>query len=738
VKFNDGYWLLRPGVEVLYPRHLHAWEHTADSITAVALTIPYRDRGSVLNAPTIQVRLEAPAPDVVRVTITHHLGERSRGPRFELTEAPGSGVATRQDGWAVLTSGRLTARLRVDGDWALEFRGDDRLLTSSGVKSMGYALVDDAPFVLERLGLGVGESIYGLGERFTPFVKNGQAVENWNADGGTSSEQAYKSVPFYLSSRGYGVFVESPGRVSYEVGSEVVSRVQFSVPGESLTYDVVYGGSLAGTVSRYSDLTGRPALPPLWSFGVWLSTSFTTDYDETSVMALIDGMAERGLPLSVFHFDTFWMRSLQWSDFEWDPAVFPDPAGMLARLHARGIRTSVWINPYIGQRSPLFEEARRAGYLLMRPNGDVWQSDLWVAGMGIVDFTDPAARRWYTDKLRALLRSGVDTLKTDFGERIPAADVVWSDGSDPERMHNYYSLLYNRTVFEAIREERGEGEAVVFARSGTAGSQQFPVHWGGDSEPTFASMAETLRGGLSLSASGFAFWSHDIGGFERSPDPEVYKRWIPFGLLSTHSRLHGSDAYRVPWLVDAEAVDVLRTFTRLKMRMMPYLWWIAVEAHRTGVPVLRPMVMEFPHDPATAGLDRQYMLGPDILVAPVFDADGTVEYYVPGGTWTHLLSGETVAGPRWVREQHDVTSLPVLVRPGAVLPWGAVDDRPDYDHAAGVELRAFGVLDGDEVEVSVADRAGAPAARWRVRGRAGGPEAELVAGASSAWSVMSA
>lgn len=372
----------------------------------------------------------------------------------------------------------------------------------------------------------------------------------------------------------------------------------------------------------------------------------------------------------------------------------------------------MWINPYIAQKSPLFDEGLALGHLVRKPNGDVWQWDLWQPGMALVDFTDPAARDWYAGKLRGLLDMGVDSFKTDFGERVPT-DVVWHDGSDPARMHNYYAHLYNRTVFELLEKERGSGEAVVFARSATAGGQQFPVHWGGDCFASFTAMAESLRGGLSLSLSGFGFWSHDIGGFEGTPDPAVFKRWLAFGLLSSHSRLHGNVSYRVPWAFGEEAVDVARKFTRLKHRLMPYLYEAAVEAHRTGVPVMRPMLLDFPDDPTCRVLDRQYMLGPDLLVAPVFSADGDVEFYLPEGTWTRLLTGERVEGGRWLRETHGFDSLPLFVRPGAVVPLGADDRRPDGDWTDGVTLLvAPGARD---VTVTVPDHDGSPAAAYRVR-----------------------
>ena len=426
--------------------------------------------------------------------------------------------------------------------------------------------------------------------------------------------------------------------------------------------------------------------------------------------SFIEGMAERDLPLHVFHFDTFWMREFNWCDFEWDARTFPDPRGMLERLKARGLRICVWINPYIAQRSPLFAEGQARGYLLRRPDGDVWQWDRWQPGMAVVDFTSAGAREWYAAKLNALLDVGVDCFKSDFGERIPT-DVTYADGSDPERMHNYYTYLYNKTVFDVLRKHRGDGEAIVFARSATAGSQQFPVHWSGDGASTFQGMGEGLRGGLSLGMSGFGYWSHDIGGFEGTPDPALFKRWIAFGLLSSHSRLHGNASYRVPWLLDEEAVHVLRLFTKLKARLMPYLYRAALQAAAEGVPVMRAMVLEFPADPACTHLERQYMLGDDLLVAPVFGADGEVSYYVPEGTWTHFLTGAEVTGPRWHTERHGFMSLPLLARPGSVIPVGAVADRPDYDYAEGVTLRVYRLADGasQTATIPAAGRATAPA-----------------------------
>ncbi|WP_353813369.1 alpha-xylosidase [Agromyces sp. SYSU T00266] len=702
MKFTDGFWHVRPGVEALYAQEARdlAVERGADGRDELVVWAPTRvitARGDTLNRPMLTVSLASVAEGVIRVRVEHHCGTpRDVGFEIATDDAYRAQLEIDDDGGEV-DAGSLRARVRRGAPWELTFEdAAGTTLTSSGHKSVGYLkLAPGAPVAAEptgvtgitmtglaeasaylhtQLSLGVGELVYGLGERFGPLVKNGQTVDIWNADGGTSSEQSYKNVPFYLTNRGYGVLVNHAGHVSFEVGSEAVEQVQFSVAGECLEYFVIAGPTPADVLDRYTRLTGRPARVPDWSYGLWLSTSFTTDYDEATVNAFIDGMAERDIPLEVFHFDCFWMREFHWTDFQWDPAVFPDPEGMLGRLHDRGLRVSAWLNPYIAQRSQLFREGLEHGYLVRRADGSVWQWDLWQAGMALVDFTNPEATRWFQEHLRGLIAQGVDAIKTDFGERIPI-DVVWHDGSDPEAMHHRYTDLYNRAVFDVLEAERGAGEAVLFARSATAGGQSMPVHWGGDNSSTFTSMAESLRGGLSLALTGFGYWSHDIGGFEGSPDPAVFKRWLAFGLLSSHSRLHGSTSYRVPWAFDAgdeapgqSAVEVARTFATLKASLRPYLVAAGEEAHRSGTPIMRPMQLAFPGDPAVAHLDRQYLLGPDLLVAPVFSATGEVEFYLPGGRWTNWFTREVVEGGGWRRERHGFDTVPLWIRGGAVIP----------------------------------------------------------------------
>ncbi len=714
MRFGDGAWRMLDDVTPTYLVRVDAVEEEPRALVLHVSNRFEEARWATLEGHMFTVRITSPMCDVFRIEISHHLGRRRTGPQFRLETTPQPLTITQRDDSLELVSGRT--RLIVDRKpYRLRFvdAKTGEKITESAPKAAGLMEKSGhGHFVRDQLTMGIGELIYGLGERFAALCRNGQAVDMWNSDCGTCSDKGYKDVPFFLSSRGYGVLVNSSGRVSFEIGTEQVTRSQFAVPGEELDYLFIYGPEPKRVLSTLGALSGRPAMPPAWSFGLWLTTSFTTDYDEPTVMSFLDGMRERELPLHVFHFDCFWMKGHHWCNFEWDPDVFPDPEAMLSRLHQRKIRVCVWINPYIGERSHLFAEGRDHGYLLMQPNGNVYQRDRWQAGMAYVDFTNPDATRWFQEKLRKLLRMGVDCFKTDFGEEIPT-DVVYSDGSDPERMHNYYTYLYNKAVFDLLLEERGSGEALVFARSATATCQMFPVHWGGDCYGTYESMAESLRGGLSLTMSGFAFWSHDIGGFESKASPGVYKRWVAFGLLSSHSRLHGSTSYRVPWLYDDEAVEVLRKFTQLKCRLMPYLMRVAREGHETNVPMMRAMWLEFPEDLACRSLDRQYMLGPDLLVAPVFD-DRRAEYFLPEGTWVHLLSGETRCGGHFVKEELDFFSLPLFIREGGVIAMGSNLAEVDYPYASQVRLVFGARLPIAKQQVVIMDARGQVAARFEV------------------------
>ena len=703
MKISDGNWLIQPGLNLIHPLQVFEVEQQDNEMVVYAAPRDVRERTWQLDTPLFTLRFFSPQEGIVGVRIEHFQGALNNGPHYPLNILQDVKVTIENtERYAEFKSGNLSARVSKGEFWSLDFLRNGERITGSQVKNNGYVqdTNNQRNYMFERLDLGVGETVYGLGERFTALVRNGQTVETWNRDGGTSTEQAYKNIPFYMTNRGYGVLVNHPQCVSFEVGSEKVSKVQFSVESEYLEYFVIDGPTPKAVLDRYTRFTGRPALPPAWSFGLWLTTSFTTNYDEATVNSFIDGMAERNLPLHVFHFDCFWMKAFQWCDFEWDPLTFPDPEGMIRRLKAKGLKICVWINPYIGQKSPVFKELQEKGYLLKRPDGSLWQWDKWQPGLAIYDFTNPDACKWYADKLKGLVAMGVDCFKTDFGERIPT-DVQWFDGSDPQKMHNHYAYIYNELVWNVLKDTVGEEEAVLFARSASVGAQKFPVHWGGDCWSDYESMEESLRGGLSLQLSGFGFWSHDIGGFENTSTADVYKRWCAFGLLSSHSRLHGSTSYRVPWAYDDEAVDVLRSFVRLKARLMPYLWKTALTAHNEGIPSMRAMVLSYTNDKMCNYLDKQYMLGDSLLVAPIFNDEGIGEYYLPkeNGIWTDFFTGRQQEGGDWYTRTYAYTEIPLMVRPNTVLPLGNSEEGPEYDYADQVTFRVYDVQDEAAAEI---------------------------------------
>ncbi len=712
MKLSDGYWRVRQGFSASWARQTISVDSTDGGLRVrAAANLAYGDRGATLGGPLFTITLSTPAEGVIKVVEEHFRGVPDCGPHFRLETDPNATfeISCSEDGTA-FKSGILEAVVSNPGEvFSMDFRSGGKSLTGTAYKGFGvyedqrarYAQLPPQDhldydegcgvrhnYVREQLRLAPDEKVYGFGERFGHFVKNGQTVEMWNSDAGTSSDSAYKSIPFYWTSKGYGVFVNHPEDVSFEVGSESVGKIQFSTRGERLEYYVIAGPEPKDVLRRYTALTGRAPYLPAWSYGLWLTTSFLTDYDDGTVAGFVDGMRERGIPLSVFHYDCYWLRPYHWCDFEWDGEMFHDPVGTIAEHHRKGLKVCVWINPYLSSTSALYDEAVEHGYLLKLKDGSAFATDFWQPGMGLVDFTNPGAREWYCSKLGKLIDMGVDCFKTDFGESIPT-NVVYFDGSDSVRMHNYYTYLYNETVYRYLERRKGRGAAVLFARSATVGGQQFPVHWGGDCESTYPAMAESLRGGISLMSSGFGYWAHDIGGFEGDPGPDLYKRWVQFGLLSSHSRLHGSKTVRVPWVFDEESCDVLRKFTKLKLSLLPYIARGAKQVSEEGTPLMRPMALEFPNDPAARYLDQQYMFGDDLLVAPVFSSDGKVQYYVPEGTWTNYLTGEVVNGPKWTEGTFDYMSLPLMARPGSVIPVQEGREHTDGDLLDHVVLRIF-------------------------------------------------
>ncbi len=727
MKVADGFWLSKKGYNVNYASQAYKVETTANSIKVLATPYTVKNRGMTLGGPNLEITYTSTSENIIKVHIDHYRGGLDNIPQFELNEDTGYVPSiTRTEDEVIMVTGDTKLVIKTGDEWDVAYYYKDKYLTGGAWRStsiisesqftanarlnlqeddefFNYPQDAHTTYIREQLKTDIGECIYGFGEKFTPFVKNGQVVETWNNDGGTCSDQSYKNIPFYISSKSYGIFVNSSDKVSFEVNSDTVSKVTFTLPGEQLEYFVIGGNNLEHVLENYTTLTGKPALPPAYSFGLWLSTSFTTSYDEETVNSFIDGMAERKIPLQVFHFDCFWMKEYEWCNFEWDKDMFPDPEGMLKRLHDKGLEICVWINSYIGQQSKLFDIGKENGYFIKNPDGSVFQSDLWQPGMAIVDFTNPEACDWYKGLLKTLFDMGVNNIKTDFGERIPTK-CTYYNGMDPVKMHNYYTYLYNKVIFEALEEYYGKDKACLFARSATVGGQKFPVHWGGDCYADYSAMSETLHGGLSLCSSGFGFFSHDMGGFEATAPADIYKRWCAFGCLSTHSRLHGSTSYRVPWAYDDEACDVLRHYVNIKGSLMPYLWAQANKTHITGIPMMRSMIVAFTGETACKYLDQQYMLGDSLCIVPVMNEAGTAEFYLPDcGTWTDIQSGETYEGGRYYSKTCDYFQTPILVRPNSIITFGDFDMDVVYDYLDNAEAVIYGLEDGKTAETVIYD-----------------------------------
>jgi alpha-D-xyloside xylohydrolase len=612
-------------------------------------------------------------------------------------------VKAKENGRILITGAELRLEIRLD-PFGVRFldRSEQSVLTDNpgdidglgrpAVPCLGFALSPGgAPAgITAAFHLRPGERLYGLGEKFTRLDKGGQRIVSWTVDAlGSTSERSHKNVPFLWSTRGAGVFLDTGARVAWDLGTMSLQSWTFEADTPALEMYVFHGPRPDRILAAYTAITGRPPAVPDWSFGLWLSSGGTYR-DQAAIETLLDGIERHRVPAAVVHIDPWWMRWRKYCDFAWDREAFPDPEGLIRRVHDLGLKLCLWEHPYISVESELYAFGRDKGYFALRPDGEVavidyglslaprpdgvirvaGRAETWNAPVAIVDLTDPAARAWFKDLHRPLLRMGVDVFKTDFGEDIPE-DARFRDGRTGHDLHNLYPLLYNAAVFEVTAEEKGYG--LVWSRSGTAGSQRYPVCWSGDPASDWDSLAATIRGGLSAGMSGLALWSHDIGGYRGTPDPELYVRWAQFGLLSSHSRMHG-DSPREPWLFGGKALAIVRKYAALREKLRPYLVKTAREASRTGMPVLRALPLAFPDDPNAAAWEHEYMFGPSILAAPVIrplaelhrrGGRPVMPVYLPGGKWIDHWTGRTYQGPAVIERAVPLSVMPLFTRKGA-------------------------------------------------------------------------
>lgn len=543
--------------------------------------------------------------------------------------------------------------------------------------------------IAESFHLSPDEHIYGLGERFLRLDRTGQEIILWATDPQRpDSSLSYKNIPFFMSTKGYGLFINSSFPVTYEIGNKAVETVSLKVEGEEIDYFIITGSTLKEILYRYCLITGFAPVPPLWSFGLWMSRHPLTPYsNSTEVLKVAERLRKEKIPSDVISLDPYWMHEGKDCDFVWDDKTFPHPEEMLKKLREKGFRLCLWEQPYISVGSEMYKEGKKQGYFVKDKKGRILHRRGWKSPRtAVVDFTNPGAVKWYQEKHKTLIEQGVSTFKTDFGEGAPAEGYYHNKMTGKEA-HNLYPLLYNKTVFETVKKYSG-GRGIVWGRSGYAGSQRYPACWAGDSDSSFEAMASVLRGGLSLGLSGIPFWSHDIGGFIGTPSREVYIRSAQWGLLISHSRCHGRTP-REPWHFGKEATRIFRKYANLRYRLLPYIYSCAHISSKTGMPTLRPLILDYENDPNVYNIDLQYLFGEAFLVAPIFNSSGERDIYLPEGRWFDYWTGKERHGPGNIKYKADLDTLPLFVKDNSLIPML----KNDIAHTGEMDLERDLLLD---------------------------------------------
>jgi len=583
----------------------------------------------------------------------------------------------------------------IKNPWHIEFYdAAGKLLTRTQTLGDPASFQPYAPFSFIRRARDLGrstaatfelkydEKIFGTGESFTRLNKRGQKMVMYLRDGqGVQNYRQYKAVPFFLSSNGYGMFVHTSAPVTFDFGHDFDQHTVIYT-GDEVMDLFVFLGQPKDVLGEYTALTGRSPVPPLWSFGLWMSR--ITYKAEAEVRDVAAKLRRYLIPSDVIHLDTGWFETDWRSDYEFSTTRFANPRAMIADLGHLGFHISLWQYPYFTRKNRIWTELLEGGYGVRNEGGRIAPED------ATLDFSNADAVRWYQGKLKSLLDLGVGVIKADFGEGAPLTGV-YASGRTGWYEHNLYPVRYNKAAWEITKRATGDG--IIWGRSAWAGSQRYPLHWGGDAENTNSAMAATLRGGLSFGLSGFTFWSHDVGGFVNRAPRALYRRWLPFGALTSHTRTHGAPP-REPWEYDSAFVQDFRRAVEMKYRLMPYIYAQAKASAANGYPMLRTLFFEYPDDPTSWLIEDEYLFGSDLLVAPLFEEADHRNVYLPPGSWIDYQTGRVYSGAVW----HDIPAGPipivVLARNHAVIPHVAVAQHTAAIDWSDVELRVFSTDSG--------------------------------------------
>ena len=552
---------------------------------------------------------------------------------------------------------------------------------SSQVKLLPFSFIkrgaDNSRSINPVFTIAPGERIYGCGESFTSLNKVGQKVHLSVTDPqGPETDGQYKPVPFFFSNRGYGIFMHTSAPVTCDFGASYIGADRIFMADELMDFFIFFGEP-KDILDEYTNITGKSPMLPLWSFGTWMSR--ITYFSQKEGLDIAAQLRKHRIPSDVIHFDTGWF-GVDWQcDYQFAKDRFEDPVGMLRQLADDGFHTCLWQLPYFTPKNSLFKEIIDKNLNVKNFNGGMPYED------AVLDFSNPQAVSWYQEKITGLLKQGVSTIKCDFGEAAPY-NGIYHSGKSGLYEHNLYPLRYNKALWEAV-EKQYPGQGIIWARSAWAGSQRYALHWGGDAATTNIGMLGDLRGGLSFGLSGFSFWSHDMGGFVTASPEDIYRRWLPFGFLSSHTRAHGAPPTE-PWLISEGFTNAFRDCAEMKYKLMPYVYAQAKDCSNRGLPMVRALFVEFPHDKGAWLVEDEYMFGSQILVAPMLEAGSEREVYLPKGKWIDYQDGSVYEGGYQTIKAGKIPAV-ILVRDGSVIPHVPLAQRTDQIDWTKIELKTY-------------------------------------------------